>query len=148
MKQPTSWKAPPEAAAAARTDDAAAPLGIEQGGPGSMDGAPQMLVTEGDLLAEREAEFLALNHEVQAVSSVFRDLGTIVTEQQADFDDIESLTTATHDHARGGRDQVLKASGHQKSISKCALYMFTTVFVLTVVLVLLFHPWTDINKGS
>lgn len=63
---------------------------------------------------EREAEIADIHQSVTKVNQIFKDLASIVHDQQQDVDAVESMIEKSNNHAREGLNQLEKASSQQQ----------------------------------
>lgn len=87
------------------------------------------------LIEEREGEIREIEAGILELNEIFRDLGTIVHEQQSMLDNIESNVINIANDTAGASTELTKAHEYQRRAGRrmlCLLLIF--VFVLTVVL--------------
>ncbi|CAM9279786.1 unnamed protein product [Chrysoparadoxa australica] len=94
-------------------------------GHGKTAGLQQMQVqVQGEeevnaaIIQETEAELKNINTSLRQVNEIYKDLASIVAQQQDTVDQIENNTEAAHDRAQEGLRQVEKAAHYQ---SGCAV---------------------------
>jgi hypothetical protein len=111
-----------EAAVAARIyGEDGAPVGGIRGAQAQQQALAQEYV--GDtaineaIIQETEAELLNINRSLHQVNEIFKDLATIVAQQQEQVDHIEVSTEAAHQRAQQGLQQVQKAHQYQGGCS-------------------------------
>ncbi|KAG5193049.1 hypothetical protein JKP88DRAFT_240698 [Tribonema minus] len=69
------------------------------------------------IIEETEAELGAINKSLHAVHEIFKDLASMVSQQQEQVEHIEEQTEAAHQRAQQGLAQVQQASHYQPSCS-------------------------------
>ena len=88
------------------------------------------------LIREREQGIKEIETTVLEVNEMFRDLGTIVTEQGVMIDSIENHIETAAIETDHGVEELVKAQGHQKSANrKMCLIFIICVVVLAVIVV-------------
>ncbi|KAK7205576.1 t-SNARE [Myxozyma melibiosi] len=94
---------------------------------------------QNSLIAEREIEIQGIEQGISELNEIFRDLGTMVTEQGVMIDNIESNITSVADHTQNASAELTKASRHQKSSrNKSCCLLLVLVVILIVVLLAVF----------
>jgi len=102
----------------------------------------QQLADQGEvdftdaLIQEREQDIQGIEQGINELNEIFRDLGTIVTEQGVLVDNIESNISNVHDHTRGAATELTKASRYQRSSRNrmCCLLVILAIIVTIVIL--------------
>jgi syntaxin 7 len=89
------------------------------------------------LIEEREGEILEIHQGVTQINEIFRDLGTIVNEQQTLFDHVEQNVVGAATDIRKGTDDVSAASRYQRASRKMMCYVLLILAFILAVLVLL-----------
>lgn len=89
------------------------------------------------LINERESEINEIEQGIVELNEVFRDLGTIVGEQQSLLDNIESNVHSVSMNTLGASDQLHTASEHQRRGNKLqfCLLLFAIIFIIVLLLV-------------
>ncbi|KAK9451517.1 t-SNARE [Limtongia smithiae] len=94
---------------------------------------------QNSLIAERELEIQGIEQGITELNEIFRDLGTMVTEQGVLVDNIESNITSVADHTQNASTELTKASRHQKSSrNRSCCLLLILVIILVVVLLAVF----------
>jgi syntaxin 7 len=94
------------------------------------------------LIDEREADLLLVEKSVAQVNEIFRDLGTLVHEQQYMLDNIESNVAAVEVNVENATGELRSANEYQKRARKKWVCLLSVALVVLLVLVLLAKPWT------
>ncbi|KAJ2886395.1 hypothetical protein H4R27_000686 [Coemansia aciculifera] len=91
------------------------------------------------LINERESEINDIEQGIVELNEIFRDLGTIVTEQQSLLDNIETNVQSVTIHVRGAAEQLGSASEYQRRSNKTkfCLLLFAIIFILVFLLIAL-----------
>ncbi|ORX84005.1 t-SNARE [Basidiobolus meristosporus CBS 931.73] len=92
-----------------------------------------------NLIAEREVEIREIEQGITELNEIFRDLGTIVNEQQSLLDNIESNVTSMAVHVRNAAEELGSAATYQKKARNklcCLLLIFAVIAVVIVLLAL------------
>ncbi|KAK9454532.1 t-SNARE [Dipodascopsis uninucleata] len=94
---------------------------------------------QNSLIAERELEIQGIEQGISELNEIFRDLGTMVTEQGVMIDNIESNITNVAQSTQNASEELTKASKYQKSSrNKSCCLLFILAIILTVVLLAVF----------
>ncbi|KAK9369036.1 t-SNARE [Lipomyces kononenkoae] len=94
---------------------------------------------QNSLIAERELEIQGIEQGISELNEIFRDLGTMVTEQGVLIDNIESNITNVADSTQHASAELTKASRYQKSSrNKSCCLLLILVIILAVVLLAVF----------
>ncbi|KAK9390367.1 t-SNARE [Lipomyces mesembrius] len=94
---------------------------------------------QNSLIAERELEIQGIEQGISELNEIFRDLGTMVTEQGVLIDNIESNITNVADSTQHASAELTKASRYQKSSrNKSCCLLLILVVILAVVLLAVF----------
>lgn len=86
------------------------------------------------LIIEREREIKNIERGITELNEIFRDLGSIVNEQQGMLDNIESNILNTTENVGGANRELNKANEHQKNKRRS---MFFIMLILGIGLVLI-----------
>jgi t-SNARE complex subunit (syntaxin) len=87
------------------------------------------------LIAEREMEIEGIEHGIEELNEIFRDLGTIVSEQGTIIDNIESNIYSVAESTRDASTQLTKAARYQRNTrGRMFCLLIILAIVLTVVL--------------
>ncbi|KAI9333257.1 t-SNARE [Obelidium mucronatum] len=91
------------------------------------------------LIQEREQDLQNIERSIIEVNEIFRDLGTIVGEQQFMLDHIESNVGSVAVHVEGATNELRVAADRQKAAQNrmCCLYTVLGAIGLVVIMVLL-----------
>lgn len=87
------------------------------------------------LIREREAEIQNIQQGISEINSIFKDLGTLVTQQGEQVDSFEDNITDIAGNTRNAVDELLAANEYQR---KRRNWSMCVLIVLIVVLVLIF----------
>ncbi|KAJ8102725.1 t-SNARE [Lipomyces tetrasporus] len=94
---------------------------------------------QNSLIAERELEIQGIEQGISELNEIFRDLGTMVTEQGVLVDNIESNITNVADSTQQASAELTKASRYQKGTrNKSCCLLLILVVILAVVLLAVF----------
>ncbi|KAK9325466.1 t-SNARE [Lipomyces orientalis] len=94
---------------------------------------------QNSLIAERELEIQGIEQGISELNEIFRDLGTMVTEQGVLIDNIESNITNVADSTQQASAELTKASRYQKGTrNKSCCLLLILVVILAVVLLAVF----------
>lgn len=91
------------------------------------------------VIAEREAGIKEIESTILEVNEIFRDLGTIVNEQQSMFDSIESNVEHTTIRTEGAAKELDRANEYQKRARAkmcCLITIIIAIGVIVLVVVL------------
>ncbi|KAJ2003252.1 hypothetical protein GGI04_002977 [Coemansia thaxteri] len=91
------------------------------------------------LINERESEINDIEQGIVELNEIFRDIGTIVTEQQSLLDNIETNVHSVSINVRGAAEELGSASEYQRRSNKTqfCLVLFGVVFVLVFLIIAL-----------
>ncbi|KAJ3030798.1 UNVERIFIED_CONTAM: hypothetical protein HDU68_007715 [Siphonaria sp. JEL0065] len=97
------------------------------------------------LIQEREQDLQNIERSIIEVNEIFRDLGTIVGEQQFMLDHIESNVGSVSVHVEGATNELRVAAERQKAAQNrmCCLYTVLGAIGLVVILVNLLFVMTQ-----
>ncbi|KAH8096915.1 t-SNARE [Phellopilus nigrolimitatus] len=97
--------------------------------------SPHELAHQESLIEEREAEILEIEGGIHELSEIFRDLGTLVSEQGGMLDNIESNITSIAVDTSGAAEELSTAHAYQRKAGRrAACLMIVLVIVICVVL--------------
>ncbi|CAD6575137.1 MAG: hypothetical protein CYPHOPRED_005590 [Cyphobasidiales sp. Tagirdzhanova-0007] len=88
------------------------------------------------LIQEREGEIEEIERGVLELNEIFRDLGTIVTEQQSMLDNIESNVISIANDTQGASEELSSAHVYQRKAGRRMLCLLM-IFILVLAIVLL-----------
>ncbi|RUP43575.1 t-SNARE [Jimgerdemannia flammicorona] len=90
------------------------------------------------LIAEREVEIREIEQGITELNEIFRDLGTLVNEQESGLMSIVDNVSNIVTNVRAGADELTKASHHQRSARNrmCCLLLIFVVITGVVALVI------------
>ena len=96
-----------------------------------------------NLIAEREEGMKDIETAILEVNEIFRDLGTLVNDQQSLLDNIEANIESTAVRTAEGTQQLSQANRSQKSARNCKCYFLLVVVIVcaVVVIVVLATKW-------
>ncbi|KAI7827215.1 t-SNARE [Kickxella alabastrina] len=91
------------------------------------------------IINEREAEITEIEQGIVELNEIFRDLGTIVTEQQSLLDNIETNVYNVHSDVQIASEELHSASEYQRrsNKTKCCIMLFVVVFFVVILLMIL-----------
>ncbi|CAG8501638.1 10661_t:CDS:2 [Paraglomus occultum] len=88
------------------------------------------------LIEEREEEIRGIEQGINELNEVFRDLATLVTEQQHMLDNIETNVSNITDNVRNAAEEVSIASRHQKGARNRMCFLLLIFAAVGAVVVL------------
>lgn len=88
------------------------------------------------LILDRENEIHQIEQGITEINSIFRDLGTLVTEQGSHIDLIEDNISTLAENTQHASQQLSKANDYQKKRRKWSCYCLTFLIVILLVVVL------------
>lgn len=94
------------------------------------------------LIDEREQDLLLVEKSVAQVNEIFRDLGTLVHEQQYMLDNIESNVASVEVNVENATGELRSANEYQKRARKKWICLLSVALIVLLVLVILAKPWT------
>jgi len=87
------------------------------------------------VIQEREGEIREIESGILELNEIFRDLGTIVTEQQSMLDNIERNVISVANDTQGASEELVSAHEYQRKAGRRMLCLFLIfIFVLAIVL--------------
>lgn len=89
------------------------------------------------LILERETDIQAIEQSMAEVNEIFRDLGTLVSEQGYMIDNIESNVENVVVNMQGAVDEVKKADKHQRGVRSKMCWILGIIVVVAVILLLI-----------
>jgi hypothetical protein len=100
------------------------------------------------IIADREQDLEGLERSIAEVNEIFRDLGSLVHEQQyllgicmVIVDNIESNVNHVTLNMENAAGELRSASEYQRSTGKKYCYIFLVLLVITTIAVLSLRPW-------
>ncbi|KAI5117990.1 hypothetical protein M0805_004487 [Coniferiporia weirii] len=97
--------------------------------------SPHELAHQESLIQEREEEIREIESGIHELSEIFRDLGTLVSEQGGMLDNIESNVYSVAADTSGAAEELSTASEYQRKAGRrAACLMIILVMVVCVVL--------------
>ncbi|KAI8925256.1 t-SNARE [Entophlyctis helioformis] len=94
------------------------------------------------LIEEREQDIIGIGKSIQEVNEIFRDLGTLVNEQQYLLDNIETNVNTVSINVEGATTELRQAENYQKRSRSCKWWIFVILLVLSLIALAIIHPWT------
>ncbi|KAH6572413.1 hypothetical protein BASA50_006989 [Batrachochytrium salamandrivorans] len=94
------------------------------------------------LITEREHDLVGIERSIQEVNEIFRDLGTLVNEQQYLLDNIETNVGAVAVNVEGAHTELRTASAYQARSRSFMCWAFIILLIISLVVLALMHPWT------
>ncbi|KAL6304409.1 t-SNARE [Sparassis latifolia] len=98
--------------------------------------SPQELAFQESLVQEREAEIREIETGIHELSEIFRDLGTLVSEQGGMLDNIESNISSIAVDTSGAAEELSTAHEYQRRAGKRALCLMLILIVVVAVVLL------------
>lgn len=95
------------------------------------------------VIQEREGEIREIESGILELNEIFRDLGTIVTEQQSMLDNIESNVISIANDTQGASEELVQAHNYQRKAGRrmlCLLLIFIVVLAIVLLAVSKQHP--------
>ncbi|KAJ1721862.1 hypothetical protein LPJ53_003682 [Coemansia erecta] len=91
------------------------------------------------LISEREGEIHEIEQGIVELNEIFRDIGSMVTEQQSLFDSIETNMHGVATNVTHAADDLDSANEYHRrsSRTKFCLMLFLVIFIVVVLLILL-----------
>ncbi len=89
------------------------------------------------MIQERDQELRHIEQSIVEVNEIFRDLGSLVNEQQYMLDNIETNVSNTETHLQGAARELSTANQYQKRYRKRMFWM-TVIGVAVVLFILLY----------
>ncbi|KAF8509849.1 t-SNARE [Hysterangium stoloniferum] len=97
--------------------------------------SPAELSHQESLIQEREQEIREIEAGIHELSEIFRDIGTLVTEQGVMADNIETNIRSVNDHTAAAARELTVAGEHQRKAGRrAACLMIVLVIVICIVL--------------
>lgn len=107
------------------------------------------------IIAEREEDLMGLEQSIAEVNEIFRDLGTLVNEQQyllgtwffeteflkQPLDNIESNVNNVTVNMEGAAGELRQASNYQDSTGRKYMWIFLILLVVFLIVLLSLQPW-------
>jgi syntaxin 7 len=93
------------------------------------------------IIADREQDLAGLERSIVEVNEIFRDLGTLVHEQQFLLDNIESNVNHVSLNMENAAGELRSAAEYQRSTGRKYCYIFLFLLVLTSLVILSLRPW-------
>ncbi|KAJ2082378.1 hypothetical protein H4R24_001614 [Coemansia sp. RSA 988] len=89
------------------------------------------------LINERESEINEIEQGIVELNEIFRDMGTIVTEQQSLLDNIETNVQSVAVNALGASEELNTASEYQRRSNKTkfCILLFAIIFIIVLLLI-------------
>eukprot|EP00842_Homolaphlyctis_polyrhiza_P006768 jgi/Hompol1/7092/HPOL_000738-RA len=94
------------------------------------------------LIAEREQDIIGIEKSMQEINEIFRDLGTLVSEQQYLLNNIESNVNSAVVNVEGAHSELRTASTTQQRSRSIMCWIFIILLIITLIVVAVLHPWT------
>lgn len=88
------------------------------------------------IILDRENEIHQIQQGITEINSIFRDLGTLVTEQGSHVDLIEENISTLAENTQHASQQLSKANDYQKKRRKWSCYCLTFLIIILLVVVL------------
>ncbi|KAJ3318352.1 Syntaxin-7 [Boothiomyces sp. JEL0866] len=95
-----------------------------------------------NIIAEREQDLVGLERSILEVNEIFRDLGTLVNEQQFLLDNIETNVNNLNVNMENATGELRSAAQYQASAGKKMCWIFIILLVITLIAVLFTKPWS------
>ncbi|KAL2918024.1 hypothetical protein HK105_202438 [Polyrhizophydium stewartii] len=81
------------------------------------------------LIAEREQDLVGIEQSIQEVNEIFRDLGTLVNQQQHLLDNIETNVDSVAINVEGAHSELRTANGYQERRQSFMCWIFIALLV-------------------
>lgn len=88
------------------------------------------------LLHERESEIAHIQHGITEINAIFRDLGTLVTQQGDQLDAFENNVSNLASNTKQAGDELVAANEYQRKKRNCSLCVLVVLVVVVLVIVL------------
>lgn len=88
------------------------------------------------LLHERESEIANIQHGITEINAIFRDLGTLVTQQGDQLDAFENNVSNLASNTKQAGDELVAANEYQRKKRNCSLCVLVVLVVVVLVIVL------------
>lgn len=98
--------------------------------------SPADLAFQETLIQERESEIREIETGIHELNEIFRDLGTLVIEQGAMLENIESNVTSVARDVRGANEELGQASEYQRKAGRRALCLMLVLIIVVAVVLL------------
>lgn len=91
-------------------------------------------------LEQREREIYKIAQGVIEISTIFKELETMVIDQGTVLDRIDYNLSKTAESVKKAHKEMKKAEGYQKSTAKCKVVLFLVLLIMTATMLLLLKP--------
>ncbi|VEU22139.1 DEKNAAC103160 [Brettanomyces naardenensis] len=91
-------------------------------------------------LEQREREIYKIAQGVVEISTIFKELETMVIDQGTVLDRIDYNLSKTVEDVKKADKQMTKAEGYQKATTKCKVVFFLVLLILLLLMVLMIKP--------
>ncbi|KAF8321991.1 t-SNARE [Cantharellus anzutake] len=98
--------------------------------------SPAELAFQESLIQEREGEIREIESGIHELNEIFRDLGTLVTEQGEMLDNIENNITSVARDTHGANEELGVASEYQRKAGRRAACLLIVVAIVICVVLL------------
>ncbi|XP_045542172.1 syntaxin-12 [Papilio machaon] len=98
--------------------------------------------TERELqeLAEREGHIRQLENDILDVNQIFKELGTMIHDQGAVVDSIESSVECALDNVENGTQELRQAANYKNKIRKKKVYLaIILIIIISIILIVIFN---------
>jgi len=119
-----------------RDDDDDDDLSSRQGRSMELEQARERTQTEIALEQDADREIANLNERSFTVNQIFRDIASLVTDQQEDVDSIESQISTALTRTNKAQVQLMRANARKSAKMKCCFYFAIALTILGFLLVL------------
>lgn len=96
------------------------------------------------LLAQREREILKLATGILEISTIFREMESLVVDQGLMLDRIDYNLLRTYEDLKTLDRELTRAQGHQKRTTKCKVILLLTLVVFALLIAVLVRPHTKV----
>ncbi|ODV85343.1 hypothetical protein CANARDRAFT_199346 [[Candida] arabinofermentans NRRL YB-2248] len=103
---------------------------------------PQQTISD-EYLQQREREIYKIAQGVIEISTIFKELETMVVDQGTILDRIDYNLNKTVQDVKGAQKQMKKAEGYQKSTAKCKIVLFLVLLILLLIMILIVKPKSE-----
>ncbi len=93
------------------------------------------------LIQEREQDLQSIERSVAQVNEIFRDLGTLVHEQQYMLDNIESNVASVSVNVENATSELRTAHKYQLKSRNKLLCLLSVALIILTILIIALQPW-------
>lgn len=89
------------------------------------------------ILEERDREIATIQHTMNTVNQIYKDLAVIMEEQKGDLEQVEAQIDVAHNRAGQGRKEITKASADQQKTKKIVSWLLGAVIVVGIIVIVI-----------